>query len=45
MDHGAPTPALATHIRELEPSLEEQAGPLHPCDEGCLFEAEAQRAS
>ncbi len=44
-DHGAPTAGLAAQLRELEPSLDERAGALHPCDSGCLFEVQTLAAS
>jgi hypothetical protein len=45
-DHAAPTPELAARVTEREPSLRDAAGAHHhPCDDGCLFAPEAQRAS
>jgi hypothetical protein len=38
-DHAAPTPEVASHVREIDPLLSERPGFLHPCDDGCLFSA------
>jgi hypothetical protein len=45
-DHAAPTPALGARMHEREPTLrDEHAAHHHPCDDGCLFAPESQRAS